>query len=123
MSCQDSCWDLPRPAALRPRVKAIFKAVHAAVKPTSHPCLWVLDYLGGVRLPQTGSRPKCQAFKGLCLVSPDFLEAGLLPLGVFILGLLQMLSFRAVCDFLLWLRGCSSCVTVRGPTVHGIYLY
>lgn len=75
VSQQDASWGLPRPAARRPGVKAICKAVHAPAKPTSHLPLWVLYYMAhgcpcGCDAAQDRLTPKhCRAFQCPCLVS------------------------------------------------------
>lgn len=72
---QDASWGLPRPAARRPGVKAICKAVHAPAKPTSHLPFWVLHYMAhgcpcGCDAAQDRLTSKhCRAFQCPCLVS------------------------------------------------------
>lgn len=69
--CQDSCWDLPRPAALALEVLAIYKAVLVPVKPPTPAPLalrfhWLVGALRGVRLLRIGSCAKALRAHACC---------------------------------------------------------
>lgn len=73
---------------------------------------WLVGALGGVRLPRTGSCPHIARPLSACAWSPYFLVRHL-PLGCLTLGPPQMLSFRVLCNFSLWLNDGPSCVATR----------
>lgn len=111
VSQQDASWGLPRPAARRPGVKAICKAVHAPAKPASHLPLWVLHYMAhgcpcGCDAAQDRLTSKhCRAFQCPGLVSHTDHSRSIFP-WVFSCCSSTNTFHKALCDISHWLGDC-----------------